>query len=68
MGRQMTHQNWTALAENLTPEQAVDRLEALHAQAVSAQRDGLNRFFKSGETPSPLERQHFRYPELRVTY
>ena len=64
----MTHQNWTALAENLTPEQAVDRLEALHAQAVSAQRDGLNRFFKSGEAPSPLERQHFRYPELRVTY
>ena len=28
----------------LSPEQAVDRLEALHAEAVRAQRDALARF------------------------
>eukprot|EP01037_Dinobryon_pediforme_P002561 gene2562-2600_t len=64
----MNHQDWTALAENLTPEQAVDQLEALHAQAVDAQRHCLKRFFKSGEAPSSIERQQFRYPELHVTY
>ena len=48
----------------LTPEQAVDRLEAMHAEAVRAQRDALVRFAAGGVPPDSAERQGFRYPEL----
>ncbi len=48
----------------LTPEQAVDRLEAMHAEAVRAQRDALVRFAAGGAPPDRTERQGFRYPEL----
>ena len=37
----------------LTPAQAVDRLEALHAEAVAAVRAALVRFVRHGEAPTP---------------
>ena len=52
----------------LTPVQAVDRLEALHAEAVAALRTALVRFVKHGEAPTPGERARFRYPELRLDW
>ncbi len=53
---------------SLTPAQAVDRLEALHAEAVAAVRTALARFVKQGIPPTAEERAQFRYPELRVTW
>jgi len=53
---------------SLTPAQAVDRLEALHAEAVAAVRTALARFVKDGVPPTTGERATFRYPELRVTW
>jgi AMP nucleosidase len=50
------------------PEQAVERLEALHAAATGALRDALERFFATGVPPTAAERLRFRYPELRLTY
>jgi AMP nucleosidase len=50
------------------PEQAVERLESLHAEATDALRDALERFFATGVPPTPAERLRFRYPELRLTY
>ncbi len=52
----------------LSPDQAVDRLEAMHAEAVQAQRDALARFAAGGAPPAPEERSRFRYPELRVVW
>ncbi len=37
----------------LTPAEAVDRLEALHADAVAAVRTALARFIKQGIPPTP---------------
>jgi AMP nucleosidase len=50
----------------LSPDQAVVRLEAMHAEAVQAQRNALARFAAGGEPPDAGERSRFRYPELRV--
>jgi len=52
----------------LTPEQAVDRLEELHASACTALRAALARFTEKGVPPSPQERAAFRYPELCVDW
>ncbi len=52
----------------LSPEQAVDRLEAIHAEAVRAQREALARFAAGGAPPDPEARRGFRYPELRVVW
>ncbi len=52
----------------LSPDQAVDRLEAMHAEAVQAQRDALARFAAGGAPPEPEERRRFRYPELRLVW
>jgi AMP nucleosidase len=52
----------------LSPEQAVDRLEALHAGAVRAQREALALFVRDGVPPAPGARAQFRYPELRLTW
>ncbi|UYN97381.1 MAG: AMP nucleosidase [Enhydrobacter sp.] len=52
----------------LTPEQAVDRLEALHAMACGSLRAALARFTESGATPTAADRQRFRYPELRIDW
>jgi AMP nucleosidase len=50
----------------LSPDQAVDRLEAMHAAAVQAQRHALARFAGGGAPPDAEERRRFRYPELRM--
>ncbi len=52
----------------MNPVQAVDRLEHLHEQAVSALIASVRRFAEAGTAPSGAERERFRYPELRVTY
>jgi AMP nucleosidase len=52
----------------LSPDQAVDLLEAMHAEAVQAQRDALKRFAAGGPPPDPVERSRFRYPELRLMW
>jgi AMP nucleosidase len=52
----------------LSPEQAVVRLEAIHAEAVEAQRQALARFTAGGPAPDVEERSRFRYPELRLTW
>ena len=52
----------------LSPEEAVDRLEALHKAATDALREALERFFATGAPPTAEERALFRYPELRVSY
>jgi AMP nucleosidase len=52
----------------LTPEQAVDRLEALHAAATAAARDALRRFVDTGVPPTPEQRAGFHYPELKLVW
>jgi len=52
----------------LTPDQAVDRLTALHAEAVAALRAALARFVADGTPPDAVTRARFRYPELRLTW
>jgi AMP nucleosidase len=51
-----------------SPEEAVDRLEDIHAASVMALRDALARFVRTRVPPTPEERTRFRYPELRVIY
>ena len=60
--------NVRALAASLAPEEAVERLEALHASASNALRDALERYLSTGSAPTPEERARFRYPELRLDY
>ena len=55
-------------AENLTPEQAVERLIELHAGAMAAVGAALERFVGQGMAPSAAEREKFRYPELRLVW
>lgn len=55
-------------SERLTPEQAVDRLEELHATASAALREALAHYTQSGVVPTDRERSQFRYPELRVDW
>jgi AMP nucleosidase len=52
----------------LSPDQAVAKLEAMHAEAVQAQREALARFSATGVPPDVEERQRFRYPELRLVW
>jgi AMP nucleosidase len=54
--------------DSLSPEQAVDRLELLHAAAVAATRAALARFVADRVAPLPEERAQFRYPELRLDW
>lgn len=53
---------------SLTPEEAVDRLETIHAEACEALRAALKRYAETGVPPTEEERASFRYPELRVTW
>ena len=55
-------------AETLTPEAAVERLIALHEEAVEALRHALDRYFTKAIPPTAKERSRFRYPELRLVY
>ena len=52
----------------LAPEQAVDRLEELHAGASNALREALARYTETGVVPSASERLAFRYPQLSVDW
>ncbi|MBV4532773.1 AMP nucleosidase [Pseudomonas farsensis] len=51
-----------------TPEQAVDRLAALHEQATGALSQALKRYLKDRTEPGEDERALYRYPALRLTY
>ncbi|MGG5818390.1 AMP nucleosidase [Falsiroseomonas sp. HW251] len=51
-----------------TPEDAVDRLEALHDAATAALRGALDRVLAGGPPPDAAERALFRYPLLRLHY
>jgi AMP nucleosidase len=53
---------------SLSPEQAVDQLEAMHTEASTAQREALALFADGGPPPDPEERRRFRYPELRLVW
>jgi AMP nucleosidase len=50
----------------LTPEAAVDALEALYADACAALSRALDRYLESRRAPTLEERAAFRYPLLRV--
>ncbi|AVO46514.1 AMP nucleosidase [Phreatobacter cathodiphilus] len=56
------------MTERLTPEAAVDRLEALYEEATAALRAALARYLAGGAPPTPEERARFVYPEIAVTY
>ena len=56
------------MVQVLTPDNAVDRLEELYAEATQALRAALARFVDGGPPPSADERTRFVYPELAVTY
>jgi len=51
-----------------TPEEAVERLAALHQRATKALSQALRRYLKERVLPDEAERALFRYPELRLTY
>jgi AMP nucleosidase len=53
---------------DLTPTEAVAKLEAMYGASVDALRTAVLRFVKDGTPPSDQERSNFRYPELRVTH
>ena len=50
----------------LTPEAAVDRLEAIYAGACAALSRSLDRYLVTRKPPTAKERAAFRYPLLRV--
>ncbi len=68
MARNQRSTSATVAPHTLSPEHAVDRLEALHADAVTALRAALARFVADGTPPDGAERARFRYPELRLTW
>jgi AMP nucleosidase len=51
-----------------TPQEAIERLQDIHAASVKSLRDALARFVQMKIPPTPEERVRFRYPEIRVTY
>ena len=50
----------------LTPEAAVDRLEAIYAGACAALSRSLDRYLVTRKPPTAKDRAAFRYPLLRV--
>ncbi len=52
----------------IPPNQAVDRLAALHEQATGALSQALKRYLKDRTEPGADERALYRYPALRLTY
>ena len=56
------------MSDRLTPDTAIDRLEALYEEATAALRAALARYLDGGGPPTPEERARFVYPELAVTY
>jgi AMP nucleosidase len=53
---------------DLTPEQAVDRLQEMHAAATDEVRAALARFVATRAPPPPAARARFRYPELHLAW
>ncbi|MBU2324730.1 MAG: AMP nucleosidase, partial [Gammaproteobacteria bacterium] len=51
-----------------TPEEAVDRLAALHQQATGALSQALKLYLKTRTKPDAEQQCQFRYPELRLVY
>jgi len=51
-----------------TPDEAIDRLAALHQQASSALAQALKRYLLNREKPGEEQQRSFRYPQLRLTY
>jgi AMP nucleosidase len=67
MGR--THMSQTGSdGAGLTPEAAIDRLQALYDEAAARLRAALERRLAGGDPPDAEERAAFRYPLLRLTY
>jgi AMP nucleosidase len=56
------------MTDRLTPEVAIDRLEALYEEATAALRAALVRYLDGGSAPSAEDRARFVYPELAATY
>jgi AMP nucleosidase len=52
----------------MTPEAAVDALDAIWTEATAALTAAIRTFLNDRRTPTPEERARFRYPTLRVTY
>ena len=52
--------------QTLTPEAAVDRLEAIYAGSCAALGRALDRYLATRKPPTPKDRAAFRYPLLRV--
>lgn len=55
---------------SLTPEQALDQLEALYDQAVTALRDAISLYISEGKLPDATRRASglFVYPQLQVSW
>lgn len=51
-----------------SPDEAVDRLAALHQQASGALGAALKRYLQTREKPSAEQQRGFRYPQLRLIY
>jgi AMP nucleosidase len=52
----------------LSPEAAVDRLQALYAEATAALELALDAYLVTRKPPTAAERARFRYPLLRLHY
>jgi AMP nucleosidase len=52
----------------MTPQAAVDALEAGYRQAIAALQASLRSFAETGQAPSAEARAAFRYPELRLRH
>lgn len=57
-----------ATVADLSPSEAVDRLEALYTRAASALEEALDIYLRERVAPSAEVRAAFRYPLLRVAY
>lgn len=55
---------------SLTPAQALERLDALYEQSVTALRSAIGKYIESGELPDENARKQglFVYPSLTVTW
>lgn len=58
------------MGEGLTPEQALEKLDALYEQSVNALRNAIGQYIEDGSLPDTLTRAQgkFVYPELSVSW
>jgi AMP nucleosidase len=52
--------------QTLTPQTAVDRLDAIYSGSCAALSRALDRYLATRKPPTAKERAAFRYPLLRV--